>query len=267
MRGGEFVEERRELGVGVVDGGALASDGRFVAAGDRAGERGGRAAALPVVDGAVHERGEQVARVVSGDAGGCCELLCRAEHSEDEVRGEGCCCVVARAVRVVDLDRDCAECAGEVFGDAPVGWRAAGDGSPDAVEDVGRLGAGEGLQRVDAEVDVVERGGAGDVSDSVGVGVGGGGSFGDRGVGDAEKRDVCPGDLLAASEGAVDGEPGCTECFCEHAAEPAGADDGDGRFGRERRGWIHRGFRVEIGGLRCHEYPPVGRIDPNPGSI
>ena len=53
-----------------------------------------------------------------------------------------------------------------------------------------------------------------------------------------EKRDVCPGDLLAASEGAVDGEPGCTECFCEHAAEPgrapmmaivdSGANAGDG---------------------------------------
>lgn len=108
--------------------------------------------------------------------------------------------MVARAVRVVDLEGACAECAGEVFGDGAVGWRATGDRGADVVEDAGRLGAGEGLQRVDAEVDVVERGGAGEVGDPFRIRARASSRFGDRGVGDAEEGDVRLGDLIAAAE-------------------------------------------------------------------
>ena len=62
------------------------------------------------------------------------------------------------------------------------------------------------LERVDAEVDVVERCGAGDVGDARRVRAHASSHFGDRGVGDAEHGDVRLGDLVVATERAVDGE-------------------------------------------------------------
>jgi hypothetical protein len=81
--------------------------------------------------------------------------------------------VVAGAVRVVEAERPGAESARELFRDGDGFGSAPGDGRTDAVENVRLLRAGEGLQRVDAEVDVVQRSGAGDVAEERGVRPGG----------------------------------------------------------------------------------------------
>ena len=58
---GQRVEERKQLGRALGDGGALAGDGGLVAAGDRAGQRALGPARGPVLDGGADERDEQVA--------------------------------------------------------------------------------------------------------------------------------------------------------------------------------------------------------------
>ena len=110
--------------------------------------------------------------------------------------------MIARAMGVVDAERTRSEHEGELFCDRQGLVGASRDGGTDAVERVGRLGAGEGLQRMDAEVDAVERGGTGDMADEARVRTGDEGDGRDRRVGNTEQRDVDARHRLIASEGA-----------------------------------------------------------------
>ena len=99
-RVGERVEQRELLGRALGDGRALALDGLLVAAGDRPGQRGGRAARRPVLDARAHERDERLAV----DAGARGEALGQALERDEEVRGDRGGGVVGGAVLVGDVD-------------------------------------------------------------------------------------------------------------------------------------------------------------------
>ena len=154
---GQDVEEREQVGRGIRDRGALACDGLAVAARHGSGEGGFGAERRPVVDGPADERCEQLARVFGGEACGGGDALGGGFEGHEVVRRDRGGRVIGGALLVGDHEGVRAERGREGERGIRRLLRSSRDGAADAAEGVGALVADEGLQRVQAEVDVRER--------------------------------------------------------------------------------------------------------------
>ena len=146
----ERVEEREQRRVGLADRGPLSGHGGLVAAGHGTGQGGLGAVGGPVLHGLAHEGREQRPGLLGREARpGGHRLGCRLEGDE-EVGGDRGRGVVARALRVVDLENDIPRRAASSRASASALGARAGDRTPGAGEDGLDL-AREGLERMEPE--------------------------------------------------------------------------------------------------------------------